>query len=216
VKIFLDTANLDEIERAERTGLLDGVTTNPTLISREPLPFDQQVRKITEITDGPVCLEVTSQQAEQMVAEGQRLAKLAKQALIKIPAGSQGAAAVSRLSKMKIPTVATLCFSANQALAMAKAGAAYAAVFIGRIDDTGGDGMEVVEQVKRIYENYDLAAKIIVASVRSPLHVRDAALVGADVVTMPYKVFEMLTKHPLTDAGLEKFMADWEEFKKRL
>lgn len=216
MQIFLDTANLSEIERANRTGFLDGVTTNPTLIAREPLKFEDQIRKISSIVNGPICVEVTSLQSEKMVSEAEHLMKLTKKVLIKIPVGEEGFKAINGLSKKNIPTVATLCFSVVQALLGAKAGATYIAPFIGRMDDIGTEGMELVEEIKKIYDRYNFSTKIIVASVRSPLHVKKAAMLGADVVTMPFKVFHMLTKHPLTDIGLEKFMADWDKFKNTL
>ena len=214
MKIFLDTANLDEIRKANATGLLDGVTTNPTLISREKLSFEEQVREISAMVDGPICLEVIGSKSEQMVLEAEKLVKLTKKALIKIPPGEEGLKAVKDLKDKDIPTVVTLCFSPLQALLAAKAGATYVAPFIGRLDDIGLDSLRIVEEINTIYENYEFATKIIVASVRSPLHVARSAMIGVDVVTMPYKVFEMLIKHPLTDVGLEKFLSDWDKFKR--
>ncbi|MCK5156490.1 MAG: fructose-6-phosphate aldolase [Spirochaetales bacterium] len=214
MKIFLDTANLDEIKKANATGLLDGVTTNPTLISREKLCFTDQVREISQVTNGPVCLEVISSKAEDIIPEAETLVKLIGKALIKIPAGEEGLKAVTALTAKNIPTVVTLCFSPLQALLAAKAGATYIAPFIGRLDDIGVDSTKIVEQMIQVLHNYNFSTKIIVASVRSPLQVLKMALLGADIVTLPYKVFSMLNTHPLTDIGLEKFISDWEKFNK--
>lgn len=214
MKIFLDTANLDEIKMANATGLLNGVTTNPTLISREKLSFEDQVKELSSIVDGPICLEVIGSESAQMVLEAEKLIKLTKNALVKIPAREEGLKAVNILKDKNIPTVVTLCFSPLQALLAAKAGATYIAPFIGRLDDIGMDSIRIVEQIKTIYENYNFSTKIIVASVRSPLHVVRSAMIGVDIITMPYKVFDMLIKHPLTEVGLEKFMSDWDKLKK--
>ena len=214
MKIFLDTANLNEIKKANVTSLLDGVTTNPTLISREKLSFADQAHEISLIVKGPICLEVISSNANQMIMEAENLLKLTKKALIKIPAKEEGLKAVSILKDKNIPTVVTLCFSPLQALLAAKSGATYVAPFIGRLDDISIDSIKIIDQIKTIYKNYNFSTKIILASVRSPLQVLKAALLGIDIVTMPYKVFSMLIKHPLTDIGLQKFMSDWDKFNK--
>lgn len=211
MKFFIDTANIDEIKKANELGLLDGVTTNPSLVSKEGREFKDLIKEICDIVDGPVSAEVVSTDAEGMVSEAKDLAKIADNIVIKIPLIKEGLKAVKILSGEGIKTNVTLCFSAVQALMAAKAGANYISPFVGRLDDIGQTGMELVEQIVTIYEAYGYDTEIIVASIRNPLHVLDAALMGADISTIPYKVMEQLIKHPLTDIGLKNFLADWEK-----
>jgi transaldolase len=212
MKFFLDTANPDEIRLAQASGLLDGVTTNPTLIAREKRPFEELVAEIASIVKGPVCLEVISPAAEGMVEEAERLVGLVPAPIVKIPAGSEGFKAVQALRARSIQTVVTLCFSPLQALLAAKSGATYVAPFVGRLDDIGVDGMEVLEEMKSMLARYGFPTMILAASIRSPVHVLRAARLGIDAVTMPYGVFSAMARHPLTDAGLERFMADWKRY----
>lgn len=213
MKFFIDTANIEEIKKANELGLLDGVTTNPSLVAREGREFKDLIKEICTIVDGPVNGEVVSMDAEGMVSEARELAKIADNMVIKIPLIKEGLKAVKILSGEGIKTNVTLCFSAVQALMAAKAGADYISPFVGRIDDLGQNGMEIIEQITTIYEAYGYETEIIVASIRNPLHVLDAAMMGADISTIPYKVMEQLIKHPLTDIGLKKFLADWEKTK---
>lgn len=214
MKFFIDTANVDEIKKANELGLLDGVTTNPSLVSKEGREFRDLIKEICDIVDGPVSAEVVSVDAEGMVTEARDLAKIANNIVVKIPLIKEGLKAVKVLSAEGIKTNVTLCFSAVQALMAAKAGADYISPFVGRLDDIGQTGMELVEQIVTIYEAYGYDTEIIVASIRNPLHVLDAALMGADISTIPYKVMEQLIKHPLTDIGLKNFLADWEKLAK--
>ena len=209
MKFFIDTANVGEIKKAKELGMLDGVTTNPSLVAKEGRDFQDLIKEICSIADGPVSAEVVSTDTEGMVKEARELAKLADNIVIKIPLIKEGLVAVKTLSEEGIKTNVTLCFSPIQALMAAKAGAAYISPFVGRLDDLSERGMEIVEQIVTIYENYGYDTEIIVASIRNPVHVLDAALMGADISTIPYKVMEQLIKHPLTDIGLEKFLADW-------
>ncbi len=211
MKFFIDTANVEEIKKAAEMGLLDGVTTNPSLVSKEGRKFEELIREICDIVDGPVSAEVVSNDAEGMIAEAKELVKIANNIVIKIPLIREGLRAVKSLSEEGIKTNVTLCFSAVQALMAAKAGAAYVSPFVGRLDDIGQNGMELVEQIVTIYEAYGYETEIIVASIRNPIHVLEAAQMGADIATIPYKVMEQLIKHPLTDIGLEKFLADWKK-----
>ncbi len=213
MKFFIDTANIDEIKKANELGLLDGVTTNPSLVSKEGREFKELITEICGIVDGPVSAEVVSTDAEGMVAEARELAKIADNIVIKIPLIKEGLKAVKILSGEGIKTNVTLCFSAVQALMAAKAGADYISPFVGRLDDIGQTGMELIEQIIAIYEAYGYETEIIVASIRNPLHVLDAATMGADIATIPYKVMEQLIKHPLTDIGLANFLKDWEKTK---
>jgi transaldolase len=192
-------------------GLLDGVTTNPSLVSKEGRDFKELITEICRIVEGPVNAEVLSTEAEGMIREARDLIKLGDNIVVKIPLIKEGLKAVKVLAAEGITTNVTLCFSPIQALMAAKAGAGYISPFVGRLDDISHNGMELVEQISRIYENYGFETEIIVASVRNPLHVLDAALMGADISTIPYKVMEQLIKHPLTDIGLEKFLADWKK-----
>jgi transaldolase len=209
MKFFIDTANIEEIKKAKELGMLDGVTTNPTLVSKEGRDFEELIKEICNIVDGPVNAEVVSTDSEGMIEEARGLAKLADNIVVKIPLIEEGLKAVRILTSDGIKTNVTLCFSSIQALMAAKAGAAYISPFVGRLDDISHKGMDLVEQILVIYENYGFDTEVIVASIRNPLHVVDAALMGADIATIPYKVMAQLIKHPLTDIGLEKFLADW-------
>lgn len=212
MKIFLDTASLDEIR--ELSDLIDGVTTNPSLVAKEGRPFRELLAEICRLVSGPVSAEVTALDAEGMVAEARELAKIADNVVIKIPMGRAGVRAVKALSAEGIPTNVTLVFSPVQALWAAKAGATYVSPFVGRIDDRAGDGMELVAQILQIYENYGFETQVIVASVRHVRHVVEAALFGAPIATIPYRVAAQLFDHPLTDLGIERFLKDWERVSK--
>ncbi len=209
MKFFIDTANVEEIKRTNDLGLLDGVTTNPTLVSKEGREFKGLIKEICSIVDGPVNAEVVSTQADGMINEARDLVKLADNIVVKIPLIEEGLKAVKILASEGIKTNVTLCFSPTQALMAAKAGAAYVSPFVGRLDDISSTGMDLVEQIITIYDNYGFDTEIIVASIRNPTHVVDAALMGADIATIPYSVIQQLIKHPLTNIGLEKFLADW-------
>ncbi|MGD9032061.1 MAG: fructose-6-phosphate aldolase [Desulfobacteraceae bacterium] len=211
MKFFIDTANVEEIRKTNDLGLLDGVTTNPTLVSKEGREFTGLIKEICSIVDGPVNAEVVSTDAEGMINEARDLVKLADNIVVKIPLIEEGLKAVKILAAEGIKTNVTLCFSPTQALMAAKAGAAYVSPFVGRLDDISSTGMDLVEQIITIYDNYGFDTEIIVASIRNPTHVVDAALMGADIATIPYKVIQQLIKHPLTDIGLEKFLADWKK-----
>ena len=213
MKFFIDTANLDEIKEAAELGILDGVTTNPSLVAKEKydISFKDLIREICKIVPGPVSAEVVSTDVEGMMNEAHDLAKIANNVIIKIPLLKDGLKAVKRLKSEGIKTNVTLCFSPTQALLAAKAGASFISPFIGRLDDISQEGMEVVEQIITIYKNYAYDTEVLVASIRHPLHVVQAAMLGADIVTMPFKVIDQLIKHPLTDIGLQKFLADWEK-----
>ena len=210
MKFFLDTANVEEIREAVDLGVLDGVTTNPSLVAKEGRPFEDVVREICGIVQGPVSAEVVSTTFEEMVEEARRVAAIHEQVVVKIPLIRDGIKATKQLSEEGIRVNVTLCFSAGQALLAGKAGAAYISPFVGRIDDVSEDGMELVRQIIAIYENYGFPTEVLVASIRHPKHVLDAALMGADVATLPYKVLDALFNHPLTDKGLKAFLADWE------
>ncbi len=209
MKLFLDTANLDEIARVAEWGLLDGVTTNPSLISKERGSFETIIRKICEMTPGAVSAEVLAPDYEGMLNEGRVYAGWAPNVYVKLPMTLEGLRACRTLSDEGISVNITLVFSANQALLAAKAGAAFVSPFIGRLDDCGEDGMKLIEEIMQIYDAYGFDTEVLVASVRHPRHVTDAAKLGADICTMPFSVFEKLAKHPLTDIGLQKFMEDW-------
>ncbi len=214
MKFFIDTANLQEIKKGLEMGMVDGVTTNPSLIARENKPFEEIIAEICKVVDGPVSAEVVSLEAEGMLDEARKLAKLAENIVIKIPMIVEGLKAVKKLTAEGIKTNVTLVFSAAQALLAAKAGATYVSPFVGRLDDIGNPGMDLISDIVTIYDNYGYQSEIIVASIRSPQHVVDAALVGADIATIPFKVIAQLAKHPLTDIGIEQFLADWEKRKK--
>jgi len=214
MKFFIDTGNIDEIKEGLELGMVDGVTTNPSLVAKENKDFDTVVREILEIVDGPVSLEVISEDADGMVAEGEKLAKLAENVVVKIPMTTEGLKATRRLSGLGISVNQTLIFSPVQALLAAKAGADYVSPFIGRLDDISHNGMELVEQILTIFDNYEFDCEVIVASVRHPLHVLDAALLGADIATIPFKVIKQLAGHPLTDVGPKRFLDDWRKVPK--
>lgn len=211
MKFFIDTANIDEIKKANELGLLDGVTTNPTLVSREKKNFEELIKEICETVDGPVSAEVTSLDAEGMVREARHLAKIAPNVVVKIPMITEGVKAVKILSGENIKTNVTLVFSPLQALIAAKAGATFVSPFIGRLDDISSVGMEIVEDIVTIFENYGFQTEIIVASIRNPVHVLDASLIGAHIATIPFNVLIKLTEHPLTKIGLDKFLEDWKK-----
>ena len=209
MKFFIDTANLEEIATANELGLLDGVTTNPTLVAKEKGNFKELLKEICALVDGPVSAEVVSTEAKGMVKEARQLAKLADNIVIKIPMITEGIKATKILAKENIRTNVTLVFSPVQALMAAKAGASYVSPFIGRLDDISTVGIGIVEEIVTIYENYGFETEVIVASIRNPVHVLDAALIGAHVATIPFKVLMQLAEHPLTKIGLERFLADW-------
>lgn len=208
---FLDTADVEEIETGLAWGMVDGVTTNPTLIARQGKAYLPTVREIAELVPGPVSGEVLATDLEGMLDQGRRLAALADNVVVKLPLGPPGLQAVRTLGEEGIRTNVTLCFSAAQALLAAKAGATYISPFVGRLDDVGQDGMELIEQVVEIYDNYGFDTEVLVASVRNPMHVQTAAILGAHVVTLPFKTLSQLYRHPLTDRGLDQFLADWKK-----
>ena len=210
MKIYLDTGNVKEIAEAARLGILDGVTTNPSLVSKEGRDFKDLILEICQLVDGPVSAEVVSVEADAMVKEGLELARIHPNVVVKCPLIPEGLAATKRLAAEGIRVNVTLCFSPTQALLAAKAGAWCVSPFIGRLDDVSSDGMELIRQIVTIFHNYDFPTQVLVASVRHPQHVVEAALVGGDICTMPFGVFQQLAKHPLTDIGLKKFLADWE------
>ncbi len=213
MKLFLDTANLKDIQKYAEWGLVDGVTTNPSLIAKEGVSFEKRIKDITKAVKGPVSTEVISTEWKGMVSEGKKYAKWAKNIYVKCPMTPDGLIATQKLSKAGIRVNVTLVFSAAQALLAAKAGAAFVSPFIGRIDDMGQDGMELIEEITAIYANYNFKTEILVASVRVPRQVSEAAMLGADICTVPPAIYEKLVKHPLTDQGLEKFLKDWKKAK---
>jgi len=214
MQFFIDTADVGEIKKALALGLCDGVTTNPSLVAKTGRAFDDVLREIVALVPGPISAEVTSTEAEGMLAEARHYAKFGPQVVVKVPLVVEGLKAVKVLSQEGIKTNVTLCFSAVQALLAAKAGATYVSPFVGRLDDISQDGMALIGDIVQIYRNYGFATKVLVASVRHPVHVLEAAKLGADVATIPYSVIDQLAKHPLTDAGLKKFLADWEKVPK--
>lgn len=211
MKIFLDTANLGELREATEMGLLDGATTNPSLVAKEKRPFRELVEEICRVVDGPVSLEVVAVESDGMVQQGRELAKIAPNVVVKLPTTTEGLKALRVLRGEGIRTNLTLCFSPSQALLVAKAGANYVSPFLGRLDDISHVGMDLIRTIRQIYDNYEFETKILAASLRNPLHVVDAALAGADVSTLPYAVFQQLIKHPLTDLGLKRFLDDWQK-----
>ncbi|HAV23059.1 MAG: fructose-6-phosphate aldolase [Ignavibacteria bacterium GWA2_55_11] len=211
MKFFIDTANLGEIKEAAALGVLDGVTTNPSLVAKEGKDFRKLLGEICAIVDGPISAEVVATDVDGILKEGRELAKIHRNIVVKVPLIKEGLKAVKVLKQEGIPTNVTLCFSPNQALLAAKAGAAYISPFIGRLDDISHEGMQLIEQIVTIYKNYAFATEVLVASVRHPMHVVEAALIGAHVCTMPFKVIDQLVQHPLTTIGLEKFLADWKK-----
>ncbi len=216
MKFFIDTANPDEIKAAYEMGVIDGVTTNPTLISKEKKDFESLIEEICKIIKGlPVSLEVLSLNSEGMIEEARRLSRMGENIVVKIPMTTEGLKAIKALVSEGIKTNTTLVFSPTQALLAAKAGTTYVSPFIGRLDDIAQTGMDLIEQIVTIFDNYGFESEVIVASIRHPIHVLEAALIGADVATIPYKVIEQLVKHPLTDIGIERFLADWKRVPKK-
>ena len=215
MKFFIDTADINEIKLAHECGWVDGVTTNPSLIAKSGRPFHEVIKEICKITTGPVSAEVISLDADQMVKEGLELAKLASNVVVKIPMCEAGMIAVKKLTASGIKTNVTLVFSVMQALLAAKAGASMVSPFVGRLDDIGSNGMSMVADTVEMYQNYDFSTEVLVASVRSPMHIQEAALIGADIATIPYKVMQQMTGHPLTTKGIEMFMADWNKSQKK-
>lgn len=211
MKFFIDTANIKEISEANDLGIIDGVTTNPSLISKEGRDFKDLVREICDIVDGPISVEAVSTEAKAMVSEARGLSKIHKNVVVKIPICGEGLRAIKILSKEGIRINTTLIFSPSQALLAAKAGAAYVSPFVGRLDDISHVGMDLVGQIITIFGNYNLDTEVIVASIRNPIHLVDAAMAGADIATIPFNVIQQLLKHPLTDIGIKKFLEDWEK-----
>lgn len=216
MKIFLDTANVKEIREAAELGMIDGVTTNPSLVAKEGRDFVEELKEITSIVDGPISAEVVSTVYEDMLKEAAPLAKLHSNIVIKVPLTKDGIRACRALREGGTRVNVTLCFSANQALLAAKAGATYISPFIGRIDDAGAVGMELIQQIRTIYDNYGYDTQVLAASIRHPVHVLECAMAGADVATMPFKVLDAMFKHPLTDVGLSNFLKDWEKTKQAI
>ncbi|HLW17105.1 MAG TPA: fructose-6-phosphate aldolase [Actinomycetota bacterium] len=216
MKLWLDTANIDEIREINAWGVLAGVTTNPTLAGKEGVPFEQRLKEIAAEVDGPVCGEVISTEREGMVAEGLKLVDIAPNIVVKAPVTPDGYAAVAELSKRGIKTNMTLCFSPTQAILAAEAGATYISPFLGRVDDIGNDGINLLSEIVEIYRVQGYTTYVLAASLRSPQHVVDSAKVGADVATLPHSVFKALVKHPLTDIGLKRFLDDWEAYQRAL
>lgn len=214
MRFFIDTANVEEIKKANRMGFIAGVTTNPSLVAKEGRDFNEVIQEITSIVDGPISGEVVSLEADEMVAEGRVIAKIHPNMVVKIPMTGEGLAAVKVLTEEGIKTNVTLVFSATQALLAARAGATYVSPFLGRLDDIGNDGLVLIRDIADIFEIHGIPTEIISASVRHPIHVIECAKAGADIATVPFKVFEQMLKHPLTDSGIDKFLADWEAAKK--
>ena len=216
MKFFIDTANPDEIRKAYEMGVIDGVTTNPTLIAKEKRDFDSLIKEICGIVKNlPISLEIVGLKAEEMIQEAQTLSKFGNNIVVKIPMTTEGLKAIKILISQGIKTNTTLVFSPTQALLAAKAGSTYISPFIGRLDDISQTGMDLIEQIMTIFSHYDFESEVIVASIRHPIHVLEAALIGADVATIPFKVIEQLTKHPLTDIGIEKFLEYWKKIPKK-
>lgn len=214
MKFFIDTADVNEIREANALGLVDGVTTNPSLIAKSGRKFKEVIKEITAIVDGPISAEVIALDAEGMVKEAKELVKIHKNIVIKVPMTPEGLKATKQLSAKGIKTNVTLIFTPMQALLAAKAGATYVSPFVGRLDDISQDGMGIIDEIRTIFDNYGFTTEIIVASIRNPIHVQNSALIGADVATIPYSVMLQLSKHPLTDAGIKKFLEDWEKVPK--
>lgn len=215
MQIYLDTANVKEIQEGVNLGLIDGVTTNPSLVAKEGRSFKEMLLEICKMVDGPISAEVVGVESEAMIKEGRDLAKVHKNIVVKVPLIPEGLRATKKLAAEGIRVNVTLCFSPTQALLAAKAGAWCVSPFIGRLDDVSSDGMALIRQIVTIYKNYDYKTKVLVASVRHPQHVVEAALAGGHICTMPYTVFQQLVKHPLTDIGLKKFLADWDAMGKK-
>ncbi|MEK6692882.1 MAG: fructose-6-phosphate aldolase [Nitrospirota bacterium] len=215
MKIFIDTANINEIREAYGWGVIDGVTTNPSLVAKEGKDFRKVIDEICSIVDGPISAEAVSMDSDGMIKEARELSKIHKNIVVKIPMTKEGLKAVKKVSSEKIKTNMTLIFSPNQALLAAKAGATYVSPFVGRLDDISHVGMDLVGQIVEIFDNYAFETEVIVASIRNPLHVVEAAMMGAHVATIPFNVLEQMLKHPLTDIGIKKFLDDWEKVPKR-
>ncbi|MCK4519677.1 MAG: fructose-6-phosphate aldolase [Candidatus Omnitrophica bacterium] len=216
MRLFIDTANLEEIKKAHSYGVLDGVTTNPTLLSREGVEPIVQLKKISEVVKGPISAEITGLGSEGMVEEAKELVKISSNIVIKVPCTVEGLKATKELTASGIKTNLTLCFSSSQALLVAKAGATYVSPFVGRLDDISADGMSLIRDIRLIYDNYGISTQIIAASIRHPLHFLESARLGADVATVPFTVIEKLMKHPLTDSGIKRFLDDWAKLKENL
>jgi transaldolase len=214
MKFFIDTADVNEIREAHELGLVDGVTTNPSLIAKSGRKFKDVIKEIVSIVDGPISAEVVSLDHDGMIKEAKELAKIHKNIVIKLPMTPEGLKACKTLTEKGIKTNVTLIFTPMQALLAAKAGATYVSPFVGRLDDISQDGMQIIEEIRTIFDNYGYTAEIIVASIRNPIHVQNSALIGADICTIPYSVMLQLSKHPLTDAGIKKFLEDWEKVPK--
>jgi len=209
MKLFIDTANVEEIRKASEWGVLSGVTTNPSLIAKEGRDLLEVIQEITSIVDGPISAEVISLKAEEMIEEGEKFAKLSENIVIKVPMTTEGLKAVHAFSKQGIKTNVTLVFSANQALMAARAGATFVSPFVGRLDDISFDGLTLIRDIREIFDVHGITTEIIAASIRHPMHALESAKAGSDIATIPFKVLEQMTKHPLTDSGIEKFLADW-------
>lgn len=214
MRLFIDTANVEEIRKAHEYGIISGVTTNPSLVAKEGKDFEEVLKEILSIVDGPISAEVISTDAEGMIEEGKKLAALGENIVIKVPMTLEGLKATKRFTELGIRTNVTLIFSANQALLAARAGATYVSPFVGRLDDIGHNGVDLVEEIVTLFTKHHIDTQVIAASIRHPLHVTQSALAGAHIATVPYKVLEQMSKHPMTDLGLEKFLADWEKVKK--
>jgi len=215
MKIFLDTANVEEIREANSWGIIDGITTNPTLMAKEKREYDEIVKEIVAIVDGPISAEAMCGKCDDIVKEARALSKIHKNIVVKIPMTTEGLKAVKKLSAEGVKTNVTLVFSPNQALLAAKAGATYVSPFIGRLDDIGAHGMDIIEQIMKVYKNYNFKTQVIVASIRHPIHVLQAAMIGADIATVPFEVLKKMTQHSLTDVGIEKFKCDYEKLPKK-
>ncbi|MBX9572212.1 MAG: fructose-6-phosphate aldolase [Candidatus Obscuribacterales bacterium] len=211
MKLFLDTANVEEIKEIASWGVLNGVTTNPSLVAKEGIDFKTRVKEICKIVDGPVSAEVVTEDAEEMISQGKDIATWASNVMVKVPLTPAGLRACKVLSEEGIKVNVTLCFSVNQAILAAKAGATFVSPFVGRLDDINQDGNELIAQISEVFDIYDFDTEVLAASIRHPIHVTQAALAGADICTMPFKIFKQLVSHPLTDQGIEKFMADWKK-----
>ena len=216
MKFFIDTANLDEIKEAASFGVLDGVTTNPSLVAKEGKDFRELLNEIVKVVDGPISAEVVSTDVNGILNEARDLSQIHKNIVIKVPLIKEGLKAVKKLTEEDIKTNVTLCFSASQALLAAKAGATYISPFVGRLDDISHDGMQLIQQIIQIYDNYNYDTQVLVASIRHPLHLLEAALMGADVATIPFSVINKLFNHPLTSKGLDAFLTDWNKLQERL
>ncbi len=214
MKLFIDTANIKQIEELSKAGIIDGVTTNPTLCEKEGMEFIPAIKKICSLVEGPVSAEAISLKKDEIIKEAKVLANIADNVAVKVPITNEGLAATSQLSKEGVRVNMTLVFSPNQAILAAKAGAAYVSPFVGRLDDIGHDGMQVVEDISEIFINYDIKTQVIAASIRHPQHVTQAALIGADIATVPYEIIKKMMNHSLTDIGIKRFLDDWDKLKK--